>query len=184
LFSYHVSKNSESGQGREKKLSTPFLKAYNCDSSGYPKPEWADRAKKQLYRTDYVLYHFVHYSTVTKGLIQTYKELGSKFQVNYRERGEHYVDERKEAVMVHTKTTSVIDSKNWVNRCHYKFEKKWRGCYVGFPWPKGKADKKNTYNKDGFDYNCFINENVENHWVPELKKALKRFRSSLFIGGE
>ena len=36
----------------EKAPNVTFLEAYNCDSSWTPKPKYADRAKKQIYRTD------------------------------------------------------------------------------------------------------------------------------------
>jgi hypothetical protein len=32
----------------EKSSSSTYLEAYNCDSGGVPKPEWADRARKQV----------------------------------------------------------------------------------------------------------------------------------------
>jgi len=41
----------------EKDVGATFLESYNCDSGGSPKPSWAERARKQIYRTDYVLYH-------------------------------------------------------------------------------------------------------------------------------
>ena len=44
------------------------------DFEKFPKPGWAERAKKQLYRSDYVFAHYVHYATVTGGLLQTKEE--------------------------------------------------------------------------------------------------------------
>jgi hypothetical protein len=32
-----------------------------CDTAPPPKPETTERAHKEIYRTDHVLYHFVHY---------------------------------------------------------------------------------------------------------------------------
>ncbi|KAL3927910.1 MAG: hypothetical protein SGBAC_012882, partial [Bacillariaceae sp.] len=67
----------------DKADNVTFLEAYNCDSSPLPKPKYADRAKKQIYRTDYVLNHFVHYSTVTKPYMEHYRDTmlkGKKWQ--------------------------------------------------------------------------------------------------------
>jgi len=43
-----------------------FLEAYNCDSAGSPKPIWGDRARKQVYRTDYVLCYLYTYVDAQK----------------------------------------------------------------------------------------------------------------------
>lgn len=56
--------SQDEGRGRAMLDNATFLDAYNCDSSSLPKPSWADRARKQIYRADYVKYHFVHYATV------------------------------------------------------------------------------------------------------------------------
>jgi hypothetical protein len=45
-----------------------------------PRPEWADRARKQLYRSDYVLYDFVHYAAVTQEYLSTYHEEGTNWE--------------------------------------------------------------------------------------------------------
>lgn len=55
-----VDKSIEVGDSKnaiEKASDATFLEAYNCDSGGSPKPSWAERARKQIYKTDYVLYH-------------------------------------------------------------------------------------------------------------------------------
>ena len=99
--------------GRERLPNATFLEAYNCDSAGSPKPEWAERARKQVYIADYVLYHYVHYSTVTMGYIQdTYQHhvtgtgTSDSYRPYFRERPptERPANELTEAVMVHTKT--------------------------------------------------------------------------------
>lgn len=55
-----------------------FVETYNCYFQSVPKPKWADRARKQLYRPEYVLSHFVHYSTITSTMITTYDEARAK----------------------------------------------------------------------------------------------------------
>jgi hypothetical protein len=162
------------GEFRIKKENITFLEAYNCDGSTSPKPAWADRARKQVYRSDYVLYHFVHYSTVTQGIIKTYKEKKgwSRF---YHESStsERTTDEVNEATMLHTKTTTDEQTSRWRKRCNFEFKKKWRGCYIGFPWPDG-IERNGTLSHDetGLEYNCFPNEKITNYWVPKLRDAL------------
>jgi hypothetical protein len=77
--------SQEEGRGRSILDNATFLDAYNCDSSSLPKPSWADRARKQIYRADYVLYHYVHYSTVTAGILKTYEESNRRWYRSYRE---------------------------------------------------------------------------------------------------
>jgi hypothetical protein len=156
-----------------------FMEAYNCDSSPVPKPEWAERARKQIYRADYVPYHYVHYSTVTRGLMRMYKDSPKSWRRAYNERTERVTDDANEATMLHTKTTTPEQTTRWKKRCHYQFEKKWRGCYVGFAWPKGIEDKENNHNEEGMEYNCFVNPRIENYWLPKLKEALERRKQIL-----
>lgn len=158
--------------------SSLFLEAYNCDGAGSPKPEWADRARKQIYRSDYVLHHFVHYSTVTQNSIKTYKEAqeaNEKWLQRFTDVAPTQVntDELHEAVMVHTKSVSVESARPWKSRCHHEREKKWKNtCFIGFPWPNTTANANETYNSEGFSYNCFVNPTVETAWIPKLKTAL------------
>lgn len=158
--------------------NSTFLGAYNCDSSGTPKPSWADRAKKQLYRTDYVLYHHVHYSTVTQGYLETYNQtLASnrkwKSRFSEEEPSERVTDETNEALMIHTKLTDEKLTHNYRKRCHFEFDKKWRGCYVGFGWPND-TEVPGAHDADGMEYNCFANRKVENYWLPRLRQAIER----------
>jgi len=93
---YDFSENE--GSGRAMIDNATFLDAYNCDSSSSPKPSWADRARKQIYRADYVKYHFVHYSTVTQGILETYDDSHGQWQRSFGERppSERVTDEVNE----------------------------------------------------------------------------------------
>ena len=166
------------GEGRVQLPNTTFLEAYNCDSAGTPKPSWADRARKQIYRPDYVYYHFVHYSTVTAGYMKTYTEGQTHARFREHQPSERVVDESNEAVLVHTKSIPK-DMTNFYNtRCRNDYGKKWQGCWVGYPWPndvKGKI----VEDENGMEYNCFINRKVEDYWVPRLREALKSTPFSL-----
>jgi hypothetical protein len=51
-----------------------YLQVYNCDFIRPPKPERFARAMKQIYRPSFVLSHFIHYSTVTSDMAQSYSD--------------------------------------------------------------------------------------------------------------
>jgi hypothetical protein len=167
----------------EKSPDKTFLEAYNCDSAGSPKPSWADRARKQIYRTDYVLYHFVHYSTVTRGYLETYKEKGPEWRRHFGEHppSERVTNELTEAVMVHTKSLGRDMTHSYKSRCRYDYAKKWQGCWVAYPWPKGAdTSVKNAHDDEGMEYNCHVNYKVEDYWVPRLREALEKRRRTIF----
>jgi hypothetical protein len=169
---------SQGGETRAQLGNATFLEAYNCDLARSPKPNWANRRKKQIYRADFVPYHFVHYSPVTKGLLKTYKDDPSEwkpYEEGYREKTERIVDEIHEAVMFHTKTIAAKDTKEWQAKC--KTGK--TGCLVGFPWPKGVEEKEKDKNEEGYSFNCFKNSKVERYWAPRLRGALKSRTRSL-----
>jgi hypothetical protein len=172
------------GTAIQKSPDEPFLQAYNCDSAGSPKPKWADRAKKQIYRTDYVLHHFVHYSTVTKGVVTTYKESkehGLDFHRQFRERepSEIVTDELTQAVMVHAKSISPGQTEDYKNRCRSDYKKKGKGCWVAYPVPNdGTGKEQHAHNDDGIEYNCHINTKVEHYWLPRLREALAKRQNS------
>jgi len=57
-----------------------FMNTYNCEPTTHPKPQsWAWRAKKQIYRPDFVLNHFVHYSIVTRQILDRPRETSLRF---------------------------------------------------------------------------------------------------------
>lgn len=55
-----------------------FLRLYNCDFIKPPKPKRFSRAMKQIYRPDFVLQHFVHYTTVTTDIARIYDDRPDK----------------------------------------------------------------------------------------------------------
>ena len=192
MFSFVVLFFREIGLGRVKRANATFLEAYNCDPVPLPKPSWANRAKKQIYRPDYVLNRFVHYSTVTKGLVETYAEYqnrtsGRPWHRMYAEQTERYIDEVKEAVMIHSKTIDWNRTKNYAKNCHQSSTTN-RNCLVGYPWPinttlspdEARNDSKyydtsianHTYDENGMNFNCYANPIVERYWVPRLRSRL------------
>jgi hypothetical protein len=167
--------------GRVMLPNVTFLEAYNCDGSEAPRPGWADRARKQLYRADYVLNHFVHYSTVTKGYITTYKEQGNSWKRYFAETTERVTDEIQEATMIHTKDIDFSSTKSWKSRCRGDFKKKWQGCNVGIPWPNNTKVVEGGAHDDGngIEYNCFLNNKVEDYWIPRLEQAIAKRKATI-----
>ena len=163
----------------KKKDNITFIESYNCDYTPLPKPSWADRAKKQIYRPDYVLSHFVHYSTITKDILQTNAEanaLGESWFARYNERkkSERFTDEINEAVMVHTKTTVPGNTKGYREYCRAGFVETWnKKCRVGFPIPNNVL-VENASRPDGYKYNCYTNDKLTNIFIPKLNEALKK----------
>ena len=162
-----------------KRDNATFIETYNCDFHPLPKPTWSDRAKKQIYRPDYVLSHFVHYSTITHDILKTYEQSRiSKERWNVfffeRKKSERFTDELNEAVMVHTKTTVPGNTKGYRKTCKFGFEETWKEkCRVGFPISNNKSDA-NVSRPDGYKHNCYTNDKLTHVLIPKLKEALKK----------
>jgi hypothetical protein len=165
------------GKGRNRLANATFLQAFNCDGSSIPRPTWADRARKQLYRSDYVSNHFVHYSTATQGLMKTYQEARRTHEdwTQYFQESppsERSIDEVGEAMMIHTKSLDMGLTQNWINKCRFDFAKKYIGCHIGFPWPNNIPSTDGTHNPaTGWEYNCFVNQRVDSYWISRLEEA-------------
>ena len=133
-----------------------------------------------MYRADYVKLHYVHYSTVTVVSQMTESETKSaneSWTHRYKERHIHQFDEVNEATMLHTKTKVARNMFSWEKRCKEITLPDESDCHVGFPYPKEIADKFETspmrINNEGWAYNCFLNENIENYWWPRLVAAVE-----------
>lgn len=128
------------------------------------------------------MYHYVHYSTVTTGLAETYEETlarGGNWQRRFHDRSQRVTDEANEAVMIHSKSIKKDMTNGYQTRCRFDYEKKWQGCWVGVPHPKEPTEHE--YDEDGLEYNCFINEKVDNYWVPKLRAAIEQRKQSAML---
>ena len=140
----------------------------------------AERAKKQLYRSDYVYAHYVHYATVTGGLLQTMEEAKQKnehWYQHFRESrlSDHTTDELNQAVMLHTKTTVPEYTTDWKTRCKEGYKPAHgQNCRVGFPWPQNNERSSEKGTPDGMGYNCFTNEKLSNFWIPKLHERIQK----------
>ena len=153
-----------------------FLQTYNCDQEEPPRKNVMP-AEKQIYRPDYVLLHFVHYSTVTKVSQMNEKQaekVGIKWKRGYKERDVKVVDEIEEATMLHSKSVVWDQTRKWEKACKLNNP---AGCKVGFPFPVGMHRSNNVgnalKNEEGFTYNCFVNTKIEEKWVPKLEGVLQ-----------
>lgn len=70
--------------------------------------------------------------------------------------------------MLHTKAVARQDTANWKVQCMHSHG----FCRLGTPYPEGAFEANITEDKDGWTYNCWINEKVEDYWVPKLQAAL------------
>jgi len=159
-----------------------FVEAYNCDFDKPPKPQWAERAKKQLYRPDYVYAHYVHYATVTAGLLQTKDEANQLNQNWYRhfleQHADRITDETHQAVMLHSKTVVPEYTTKYKERCKVGVKPAHgENCRVGFPWPRNDETSPEIATTDGYGYNCFTNEKLIDFWLPRLRQAMQERNS-------
>lgn len=166
--------------------SETFLRVYNCDGIKRPRPERFQRAMKQIYRPDYVLSHFVHYSTVTKFSADYYDALPNSQALRslaFDPEKEVFVDELLEGTLIHSRSVQPKETMFRSQICQLNYKK--MNCFLGYECPdsvawiddatKGARTKKNMnphHDDRGNFCSCWVNEHVENVWVPMLEKAL------------
>ncbi|VEU33538.1 unnamed protein product [Pseudo-nitzschia multistriata] len=152
---------------------TSVLQTYNCDRQQVKTEKMP--AEKQIYRTDYVLQHFVHFSTVTKFTMMGRQETVAAGMNFYRVAPDplsRFSDEQTEVTMLHSKAIATQDTAGWQKRCTGEMK---RGtCRIGVPYPTLDTSSNVTKDSEGWLYNCYVNPIIENHWVPLLNKELKK----------
>jgi len=97
-----------------------MLQAYNCDRQKPGAKKEKMPAEKQIYRADYVLHHFIHYSTVTAMSNLNRKDvekLGRKWNPHnpFPDPLSRFGNENKEALMLHTKAVAHQDTVSYQN---------------------------------------------------------------------
>lgn len=70
--------------------------------------------------------------------------------------------------MLHTKAVARQDTSNWKVDCKHNHG----FCRLGTPYPEGAFEAGLIEDSDGWTYNCWVNEKVENYFVPRLQKVL------------
>jgi hypothetical protein len=135
-------------------------------------------AEKQLYKADYVLQHFIHYSSVTV-LAQMnrtefesagFKWLQTRIAPDPLSR---FSDELNEATMLHTKAVARQDTAGWLFACKQGNGQK-AMCRIGTPFPNDYNETRDgSKDAKGWIYNCYINQKTEHYWAPLLQKTLQ-----------
>jgi len=159
------------------------VSSFSLDINPLPKPDWAERAKKQIYRPSYVLNHYVHYSTVTRGTAMYYAEAKRRklhWPRYYSEHkpSERRIDDLKEATMIHTKSSVPQETHEHKVKCHkdYTMRNQYDKCRVGFAQPLDwKIGDKDFRESDGFKYNCYPNPRLAKEFIPKLRSLLESF---------
>jgi hypothetical protein len=150
-----------------KRNNASFLRAYDCEYTPLPKPDHGWRAQKQIYKPGFVLNHFVHYSTVTRRVLDAPDERSPPF-IQFKPY-ERRVDELTEAFMLHTKTTPPSSTRHWGQSCREPTEGS--KCSVGVPWPL-KGGNNSSFNKDGLKYNCFQHSRIQTEFAVKLDRLM------------
>mmetsp|Transcript_29690 Transcript_29690/g.71879 ORF Transcript_29690/g.71879 Transcript_29690/m.71879 type:complete len:706 (+) Transcript_29690:308-2425(+) len=151
-----------------------ILQTYNCDRQIVKTEKMP--AEKQIFRTDYVLQHFVHFSTVTRFTLLTESELfkvgKTSATIVAPDPWSRFADELKEVTMLHTKAMATQDTTDWERTCTGQAK---RGtCRIGVPYPDLNTSSTVTKDEKGWLYNCYVNPIIENHWAPLLDEELKK----------
>lgn len=154
-----------------------FLEVYNCDIEKPPRKNTMP-AEKQIYQTDYVKFHFVHYSTMTNISVLSKDETNAKgisFRQRYKEEHMRFSDEETEATMLHTKAIVQKETNNWANVCAWNPS----NCKVGIPFPEDISTHNSELKIDvnqskRMVANCYPHLQVDKYWVPKLKQALQK----------
>jgi hypothetical protein len=163
-------------------MNHTMLQTYNCDRQPPGQKSQSMPAEKQFYRAEYVTQHFVHYSAATqlsaKNKTEYLKEVKRWRYRGFPDARQRFGDEINEGLMLHTKSVAHQDTTGWQKVCHIdnmKVEKKYRGlCRLGVPWPTNPAEISPTNaTEEGWAYNCYPNQKLENYFIPRLDQALK-----------
>jgi hypothetical protein len=164
-----------------------FLRTYNCDYIKPPRPDRFARAMKQIYRPSFVLSHFVHYSTVTAHIARYYRDWpmnSTTFSRRVRdwEWGGAFLNELTQGTLVHAKSVLPYEMMHRTMQCQTGSK---HSCPIGRVCPESTAfndsiHQLNLFVDDTNQFcNCWLNEHVENYWIPQLKHAL----DDLSVGG-
>lgn len=97
-------------------------------------------------------------------------------QATTNSKTERFVDELKEGVLIHAKTTVPAETFSREKMCKLKAPSH---CLVGIPCPDNlpfsdALHKDNVFhNEKGEFCNCWMNRKVDTYWLPKLRDALR-----------
>lgn len=140
---------------------------------------------KQIYRPSYVLSHFVHYAAVTLDMAKYYKDYPNDTDIPYPENikqdsiHEYVLDELTEGVLIHAKTVLPHETSTRAKSC---FANSKKVCSMGYachnttPFDDLTHTKNIFKDKDGNFCNCWIDEQIENYWIPLLERSIEEHK--------
>lgn len=160
-----------------------FLQVYNCEYIRPPKPKRFERAMKQIYRPSFVLSHYVHYSTITKAMDESFNDF---FRLNHDEipksksKKQHgevevFVNELTQGALVHTRTVFPHETRRRSAECMHGSN---FPCTMGFLCEDtvefvDKLHNDHVFrNSNGIYCNCWRNRVIDDVLVPNLEKLL------------
>ena len=75
----------------------------------------------------------------------------------------------------YSKAVAHQDTAGWNRNCHKDYPNPWSLCRLGYPYPKGGDENTGPkWNDDGWKYNCFVNDKIDDYWAPLLKENLMK----------
>eukprot|EP00978_Attheya_sp_CCMP212_P046691 scaffold405648_cov55-Attheya_sp.AAC.1 len=77
--------------------------------------------------------------------------------------------------MLHSKAVAIEDTLGWESKCKTLI----RMCRLGTSFPRDldqESLNETIRDDDGYVYNCYINEKIEDFWVPKLQDAMNARR--------
>lgn len=176
----------------QKSKNKTYMETYNCEPTTHPKPQsWSWRAKKQIYRPAFVLNHFVHYSVVTRQIID-HPDMES---MRFMEKApfERRVNEISEGYLLHSKSTLPDSTSKWHSKCPRRGESgsSSNSCNVGIPSSNllgidGLDDldelelvptQRHNQVSSIYESNCYPHLRVQ-HLVPLLEEAIQRLQAT------
>jgi len=163
------------------KQNETFLRVYNCDFIRPPRPDRFKRAMKQIYQPFFVLSHFVHYATITEPIARYYEKYKEKStftrKVAPSDWGDSFMDELEQGVLVHTKTVlpaeTMLRETGCVNGERHSTCAVGHVCPASTPFDDANHQSSPFRDADGDFCNCWVNEFLEDHWLPMLERELR-----------
>lgn len=138
---------------------------------------------KQIYRPEYVLSHFVHYSLVTTDTARYYADTPVN-ESSYRRNifnsapsTEVFLDELTQGTLIHTRSVLPHETKRRSSECVLNSK---NNCILGYPCPNSVEFVDGLYQKNAFRdeagkyCNCWVNERVETILIPQVEAILHR----------
>jgi hypothetical protein len=142
---------------------------------------------KQIYRPDYVLSHFVHYTTVTADTARYYVDHSAKGSSPFVQNSlsttwdahapEMFLDEVTQGTLIHTRSVLPLETKRRSTECYLNSK---HNCILGYPCPDSVAFVDGLYQKNAFHdeggkfCNCWVNGHLETVLIPLLESLLRR----------